>query len=192
MAGPFVTGRHQAVIAAPPQQVFEYLADLTRHAEWSLESGFRVTSPPQGPPGVGSLFRQEKRGVMRGPLIVSGGMSDNPVRVVKTVTITAYEPYCALVFETRNSYNGLLVSIDKASFQFRPEAEGTQVSMVSEVEAMVPGGFMGPVYAIRVARAAFGRFLGNRFSGSLSRATPGPYLPRIKEMLETGKITAPI
>ena len=189
MAGPFVVSRNRAVIGAPPQAVFDYLADMTRHGEWSLEAGFQIIALPPGQPGVGSVFRQEKNGVMRGPLIVRGGMGDNPVRVVKTVTITAYGPYHTLAFETRNSYNNLLVSIDQVSFDFLPEGEGTQVTMLSEVEAMVPGGFMGPVYAIRVARAALGRVLGKRFSGSLARMTPGPHLSRIKEMMETGKIT---
>ena len=192
MAGPFVVSRNGAVIGAPPQQVFEYLADMTRHGEWSLETDFQTTSPPLEQPGVGSVFRREKDGVMRGPLIVRGGMGDNPVRVVKTMTITAYEPYCSLVFETRNSYNGLLVSIDKVSFDLMQEAEGTRVTMVSEVEAMVPGGFMGPVYAIRVARAAFDRILRRRFSDRFSNMPPGPHLSRIKEMLETGKITSRI
>ena len=189
MAGPFVVSRNGAVIGAPPQQVFDYLADMTRHGEWSLDTGFRVISPPQEQPGVGSVFRQEKNGVMRGPLLVRGGMGDNPVRVVKTVTIVAYEPYQALVFETRNSYNGLLVSIDKVSFDLQQEAEGTRVTMVSEVDAKVPGGFMGPVYAIRVVRVSLGRLLGKRFPGIFSGVTPGPYLPRIKQIVETGKIT---
>lgn len=189
MAGPFVVSRNGAVIGAPPQQVFDYLADMTRHGEWIPDAGFRVISPPLEQPGVGSVFRQEKNGVIRGPLLVRGGMGDNPLRVVKAVTITAYEPYCTLVFETRNSYNGLLVSIDKVSFDLQEEAGGTRVTMVSEVEAMVPGGFMGPVYAIRVVKAALGRFLGRRFAGILSGTSPGPYLPRIKEMVETGKIT---
>ena len=189
MAGPFLVSRNGAVISVPPQQVFDYLADMSRHGEWSLETDFRVISPPLEQPGVGSVFRQEKNGVMRGPLIIRGGMGDNPVRVVKTVTITAYEPYHNLVFETRNSYNGLLVSIDKVSFGLQEDAEGTQVTMVSEVEAMVPGGFMGPVYAIRVVRAALRRLLGKRFPDPFSRLTSNPYLSRIKQMMETGKIT---
>ena len=79
---------------------------------------------------------------MRGPLIIRGAMGDNPVRLVKTMTITVHEPNSALVFETRNSYNNLLVSIDKISFELQEEMAGTRVYMLSEVEAMVPGGFM--------------------------------------------------
>ena len=185
MAGPFVVARNQVVIGAPAQGVFDYLADFTRHGEWNQDPGYRETLLSEGHPGLGSVLRREKNGVMRGPLIIRGGMGDNPVRIVKTVTITGYEPHTGLVFETSNSYNGLLVSRDKVSFQLQEEMEGTRVTMVTEVEAMVPGGFMGPVYAIRVVRAAFDRLLGKRLP---PRTPPGPFLPRIKEAVEKGQI----
>ena len=50
MAGPFVISRNGAVIGSPPQQVFDYLADMTRHGEWNPEDGFRVTAQPMGSP----------------------------------------------------------------------------------------------------------------------------------------------
>ena len=181
MAGPFVVGRHSVVISAAPQRVFNYLADMARHEQWNGDEGFRTTIDTDGPPRAGFILHREKTGVMRGPLIIRGGMGDNPVRVVKRATITAYDPNYALAFETRNSYNGLLVSIDRMSFQLRQEAVGTEVSMLIEVEPMVPGGFMGPAYAMRVFRAAFERLVGQRLSRGLSA---GPYLPRIKEMVE--------
>ena len=189
MAGPFVLARNGVVIAAPAQSVFDYLADVTRHGEWNLDPGYRETILSQGPLGLGSVLRREKDGVMRGPLLIRGGMGDNLVRVVKTVTITAFEPPLDLAFETGNSYNGLLVSKDKVSFQLQEEMEGTRVTMVSEGEAMVPGGFMGPVYAIRVVRAAFDRLLGRGGQAGSTRLSPGPYLPRIKEAVERGRIT---
>lgn len=184
MAGPFVVGRHETVIGAPPQRVFNYLADVVRHEQWNGDEGFRTTIDTDGPPRAGFMLHREKTGVMRGPLIIRGGMGDNPVKVVKIVTITAFDPFCSLAFETRNSYNGLLVSIDRMSFDLRQEGEGTQVAMLIEVEPMVPGGFMGPAYAIRVFRAAIERFVGQRLSRGLA---PGPFLPRIREMVETGR-----
>ena len=184
MAGPFVVGRHGVVIGAPPRRVFDYLADMPRHREWSGEQNFQVTARPEGPPRVGSVYRQERTGQMLAPLAVRGGMGDSRVTVVKTMTITAHEPYFALVFETRNSYNGLLHSVEKMSFDLRQETEGTSVTMVTEVEAMVPSAFIGPVYAIQAFRAVFERFFGGLFPNMAA----GPHLPRIKELLETGEI----
>ena len=183
MAGPFVVGRHAVGIAAPPREVFGFLADLARHGEWNGEPDFEVTARPDGQPGVGSVCRREKSGVMRGPLIIRGGMSDNPVQIVKITTITDYRPYFALVFETRNSYNGLLVSIDRFSVDIREETDGARVTMALEAEPMVPGGFIGPLYAIRIIRSFLERLTGGR-SGNLK---PGPFLPRIKAVVETGE-----
>ena len=189
MAGPFVVSRNGAVIGAPPQQVFEYLADMTRHGEWNPDDGFRVTAQPEGRPGLGSVFSREKNGVMRGPLIIRGGMSDNPVRVVRVMTITAYQPHAELAFETRNSFNGLLHSVETMSFNFFEEPEGTRVTMVAQIEPMLPSAYIGPVYAIRIARVAFDRLLGKRLSSLFPSTTVGPQLSRVKEMMETGKIT---
>ncbi len=186
MAGPFEVSRNAVVIDAPAERVFEYVADMTRHGEWNPEPGFEVTAFPSEPPTVGSVFRREKRGVMRGPLIIRGGMSDNPVRLVKTMIVTALEPHSNLAFETSNSYNNLLVSKDRISFEFRQEMEGTRVIMVSQVEALVPGAFMGPAYAMRVARGFLMRILGGKLSDSSPKLPAGPHLSRIKEMIETG------
>lgn len=200
MAGPFVVARNSVVIDVPARQVFDYLADLSHLSEWTGEVDFRVTSSPERLAGAGALLQREKSGVMRGPLIVRGGMGDNPLRVVKVSTITVYEPYDALALETRNSYNGLLHSIERFSFDFHPvsllngrigepEVDGTQLSMVSEIEPMVPSIYIGPVYAIRLVRALFERLLRNRFGGLFSQATVGPQLARVKEMTEAKAIT---
>ena len=187
MAGPFEMSRNAVVIDAPAERVFEYVADMTRHGEWNPEPDFEVTAFPEEPPHVGAVFRRQKMGVMRGPLIIRGGMSDNPVRLVKTMTVTALEPHSRLAFDTSNSYNDLLVSIDKISFEFRQETEGTRVIMISRVEALVPGAFMGPAYAMRIARGFFTRILGGKLTDSAPKLPAGPHLSRIKEMIETGK-----
>ena len=189
MAGPFVVARNQVVIGAPARRVFEYLADITRHSEWNQDPGYRERILTEGSLGLGSALRREKQGVMRGPLLIRGGMGDNLVRIVKIITVTGYEPHHGLVFETSNSYNGLLVSKDKASFHLQEEMEGTRITLVSEVEAMVPGGFMGPVYAIRVVRAFLERVLGRWLSPRLTRAPPGPFLPLIKQAVEKGSVS---
>ena len=193
MAGPFQVGRNSVVIGVPAGQVFDYLADLSHLMEWSGESDFRVTRAPEGPAGPGVTLRREQSGVMRGPLIIRGGMSDNPVRVERLSRLTVYEPpdperlrAGALVVETRNSYNGLLHSIEKFTFEFVPEmdreTDGTRVTMVTEIEPMVPGMFIGPVYAIRLVRNAFARMFGSRLSPQLP---VGPQLSRVKETVES-------
>ncbi len=192
MAGPFVVSRNGAVISAPPQQVFDYLADMTRHGEWNPEPHFEATARPQDPVGVGSLFSRERTGEMQGPLILRGGMGEPRVTMVKITSIAVYLPHNELVFQTRNSYNGLLHSVETTSFSFSQEPDGTRVAMVAQVEAMIPSAFIGPVYAIRVARAAFERLLGNWLSGLFPKVAVGPHLSRIKEMVETGKIASRI
>ena len=189
MAGPFLVARNRVVIDAPARQVFEYLSDLSRHNEWIGEEEYRVTALPDGPATEGSRLRRERTGVMRGPLIVRGGMSDNPLRVVKVTTITLLEPDTDLVIETRNIYNSLLHSIEKYTFALQPEAsaEGsaTAVTMVSEVEPMVPGAFIGPVYAIRFVRGMFDKLFGHWLSGE---ASVGPHLAKVKEKTEAAQI----
>ena len=188
MAGPFVVGRNRAIINAPARQVFEYLSDLSRYGEWTGEEDFRVTALPEGPAAEGAHLRRELRGVMRGPLMVSGGMSDNPLRVVKATTITVFEPHTALVVETRNSYNGLLHSIEKYTFHLLEEAHGTTVGMVSEVEPLVPSAFIGPVYAIRAVRGFFSRLFGKRLSGLFPETSVGPHLAKVKVVTEAAQV----
>ena len=188
MAGPFLVGRNGVLIEAPSQRVFEYLADLSRHIEWNPEPEFRVTARPDGPPGTGSVYRRERTAPMQGPIILRGGMGDSMVTMVKSTSITVFEPPIALVFETSYSYNGLLHSIEKMSFDLCQEAGGTRIAMVAEIEALVPSAFIGPVYAIRFVRGLIGRLLGDRFFA----ASAGPHLSRIKEVLETGRVAPDI
>ena len=188
MAGPFVVSRNGVVIGAPAQRVFDYVSDMARHSEWNLEPEFKVTGRPQEPFKVGSLFSRERTAGMQGPIILRGGMGDPQVTMVKITSIAAYQPYHELVFSTRNSFNGLLHSVETISFSFLQEPEGTRVSMEAQIEAMVPSAFIGPVYAIRVARASFERLLGRRLARIFPNVSVGPHLSRIKEMMETGKI----
>ena len=188
MAGPFVVSRNEVVIDAPAQQVFDYLADMTRHHEWNPDDGFRVTARPEGQPGVGSVFSRERTGESQGPLAIRPGPGPaSSVTVTLSTAITVYRPPCALTFETRASYNGLLYSIERTYFELQPAPEGIRVAKLCEVEIMVPSAFIGPVYAIRVVRAALRRILGNRLPGLFPRITVGPHLARIKEAVESGQ-----
>ncbi len=187
MAGPFLVGRNRVVIGAPAQQVFDYLSDLSHFAEWNEETDFWVTVLPEGLPEVGSEFRRERTGEMQGPLILRGGMGESRVTLIRATTIVAHEPATSLVLETKNIFNGLLHSIEKVTFDLQREPTGTSVTMVSEVEPMVPGIFIGPVYAIRLARGLFQRLLGNRLPGLFPQVSVGPHLTRIKNKTETGQ-----
>ena len=189
MAGPFLVGRNRVVIDVPAKQVFDYLSDLSRYAEWNDETEFMVTLLPDGPPVQGSEFRRERTGEMLGPLILRGGMGDSRVTLIRSTTIALYEPKSALVLQTKNIYNGLLHSIEKMTFDLREEGSGTEVSMVSEVEPMVPSAFIGPVYAIRAVRGLFERLLGQRLSALFPEITVGPHLARIKEKMEAAGIS---
>ena len=184
MAGPFQVGHNRVVIDAPARLVFDYLADLSHIMDWGGEPNFQITRMPDGPPAEGSLMLWERSGIMQGPLILRGGMGESRVTLEKRTTIALYCPHSSLVIETRNIYNGLLHSIERFKFEL-DELGGTQVSMVSEIEAMVPSIFIGPVYAIRVVRNIFGRLLGGRMAGFLPQATAGPHLSRVKDELET-------
>jgi hypothetical protein len=188
MAGPFVVGRNRALLDASAKQVFEYLSDLSHHPAWNDESGFKTTVLSEGPTKVGSEFRRERTGQMQGPLILRGGMGESTVTLIKTTTIAVHEPNSVLVFETRNIYNGLLHSIERMTFNLSEEVEGTVVTLVSEIEAMVPSAFIGPVYAIRVARGIFQRLFGNRLTARFPGSSVGPHLSRIKEATEGRKI----
>ena len=138
MAGPFLVAHNRVVIDAPAQRVFDYLADLSRIVEWSGESDFSITSVPTAPPRAGAQIRWEKSGVMHGPIILRGGMGESRVSLVKITRIAEYQPNSGLVIETRNSYNGLLHSIEKFSFDLHEQEGRTTVTLLAEVEAMVP------------------------------------------------------
>ena len=192
MAGPFLVGSHRALVGAPCQRVFEYLADMDRHVEWNPEPDFRVTARPSNPPALGSVYKRERTAEMQGPIILRGGMGDSRVTMQKETAIVAYEPYGALVFHTKNSYNGLLHSIEEYAFDLRPETMGTVVGMESKVEALVPSMFIGPVYAIRLMRGITQRLFGDRLSGLFPGMSAGPHLSRVKELLETGEIAGQV
>ena len=70
------------------------------------------------------------------------------------------------------------------TFEFDPALEGTRVVLVEELEAMVPQAFIGPVYAMRVARGAFGRLIDGWASRYFPGLAVGPHLARIKQRVE--------
>lgn len=79
-------------VKAPQQQVFDYIADVSRHGEWgSRDDNMKASAEKPGAPAVGSRYRAE------------GLLSGKPNSSM--VTITALEPPKRVAFdaEDRNS-----------------------------------------------------------------------------------------
>ncbi len=190
MAKPLMIGRNWVEINAPPQRVFEYLSDLARHREWNPETGFTVTYRPAGAVGLGSIYERERQEQFQGPLI-RGGSAVHPVDLVRTTSVKTFEPYRSLAFDTRNAFNGLLHSVESMTFELEPTLEGTRVTLVNELEAMVPQAFIGPVIATRVVRAAFVRIIDGWASKFFPGLAVGSHLARVKQRLENGQANSP-
>ncbi|MPZ49553.1 MAG: hypothetical protein GEU75_09695 [Dehalococcoidia bacterium] len=80
-----VVTKSQVWIAATPRRVFAYLADLTKHGEWSTHK-LSIEAEGDGPLGVGSRF-------------VSHGEQFGQ-SLTDTLTVTEYEPGRRFVFES--------------------------------------------------------------------------------------------
>ena len=105
--------------------------------------------------------------------------------MVKKVTLTALRPHRVLVFETENRYNGLLHSVERVSFGLEPDGQATRVTMVTELESMVPGLFIGPFYLVYLVNRAITQLLGGLIATAFPKMTVGPYLARVKSRLES-------
>ena len=82
--------RKRIFIQAPVERVFEYLADVEKHVEWSGTLSFgleRITKVTEGPLEVGSKFRSV------GKLSHRAGVEDSS-------TVTELEPNQRLAWET--------------------------------------------------------------------------------------------
>ena len=95
---------YRVSINAKPEDVFAYVADLTRHGEWS--ENVKVEAMSDGPIGVDSKYRSTGR-MMRKEF-------QNDIRV------TEYEPSTRLSFIANDGKNDFL-----QEFTFRPSGEGT-------------------------------------------------------------------
>ena len=77
-------------VKAPAARVFDYVADVTRHAEWGSEPDhMKVSAEKPGPPAVGSRYKAE--GILNG--------KSNP----SVVTITALEAPRRVAFDAEDS-----------------------------------------------------------------------------------------
>jgi uncharacterized membrane protein len=64
-----VKGEREVLIQAPVDEVYEYLCDFTRHAEWNYQPT-KITKVSEGPVDVGTLFRARERSPGTGPWIL--------------------------------------------------------------------------------------------------------------------------
>lgn len=102
-------------IAASPKQVFELISDLSNASKFldNIKGSEKLTD---GPIGVGTIFRETR--------VVGGKESSADLQV------TAYEPPAH--FGIRSEVEGIKVEYH---YHFAPEAGGTQVRWVCELEA---------------------------------------------------------
>lgn len=110
-------------IARPIQEVYAYLADLGRHADWAggLASIERTTP---GPIGVGTEYR---------------AVEAVPARFVSYARITALEPPRRIAWEARDE-RGVMRS--RWSLELREDGGGTEVAQHSRFEPQKLGGFV--------------------------------------------------
>lgn len=101
---------YDVTISAPPETVFDYVADVSRHGEWgSADDHMKATAEKPGPPSVGGRYNAD--GMLNGKLNQS------------VVTITALERPKRLAFDAEDSN-----SIFHHEFVFGAQGGGTRVN----------------------------------------------------------------
>jgi uncharacterized protein YndB with AHSA1/START domain len=100
---------YSITIRAPQQQVFDYVADVSRHGEWgSDDDHMKASAEASGTPTTGARYKAE------------GMLNGKPNESV--VTITKLEPPKRLVLSAEDS-NSIFIH----EFLFSPADGGTQV-----------------------------------------------------------------
>jgi uncharacterized protein YndB with AHSA1/START domain len=105
----------QTRIARPPEEVFDYLADLDNEPEWNPDAS-NVTRISPGPVGLGTVWEEDFARVGH-----------------YVTTIEAYERPSVLGFDAKNPRTDADVH-----FELAPDGDGTSVSCV--VELTMKGG----------------------------------------------------
>jgi uncharacterized protein YndB with AHSA1/START domain len=117
----------EIVINAPPDQIFEYVADMPRHAEWA-QHDLQVTQTSQGGAGVGSTFASvaHQFGTQR-----------------ETQTIVDYAPGARFAFEAKGS-----LGTARHAFDLSAADGGTRVTKSMELtKPSLMSRIMGPMIA---------------------------------------------
>jgi uncharacterized protein YndB with AHSA1/START domain len=118
--------RNEVTIAKPAEEVFAYLADVTRHGEWSPKA-YRAEDV-SGPVAQGTTF-------------TSYGWVPGDKEHRNDVEVTAYDPPRAIAFTSREKDEQFI-----STFTLTPEAAGTKVTRVMDMPR--PGGAFGMVFPL--------------------------------------------
>jgi uncharacterized protein YndB with AHSA1/START domain len=129
----------ETVVNAPPEKVFEYLSDLTKHAEWATPGhGLKVERVSDGATAVGSQFKSEAHQF--------GAQHD-------TITVTEMQPNQRLVYEVVTKDNEKF----RWGFQLSPTGGGTNVTRTMEtVKTGLMTKMMTPMLAVMAPRLLAG------------------------------------
>ena len=119
-------------IAAPPERVFEVLADPTRASAF-LDNITQSTKLIDGPTGVGTVFRETR---------VVGGKESSA-----DLLVTAHEPNTHLGISTEAE--GITVEYH---YRLTPDAHGTRLNWACELQAAGLRRMMLPVIAAIMKR----------------------------------------
>jgi uncharacterized protein YndB with AHSA1/START domain len=115
----------QITINAPAEQVFAYVADISKHGEWGNPSQkLQVQKSSEGPIGQGSTFKSTGQQF--------GTQND-------TVTITEYVPNQRVVYESQGK-----AGHTRHTFEVTPASGGVQLTKSFDV---VKAGFPFVIFA---------------------------------------------
>jgi uncharacterized protein YndB with AHSA1/START domain len=118
--------RNEVTIAKPAEEVFAYLADVTRHGEWSPKP-YRVEDV-SGP-------------VARGTTFTSYGWVPGDKEHRNEVEVTAYDAPRTIAFTSREKGEQFV-----NTFTLTPAGDGTTVTR--EMDMPRPGGAFGMVFPL--------------------------------------------
>ena len=104
---PGTKASYSAFINAPPEKVFEYLCDLSKHGEWAADP-IEITPTDDAALGVGKTYTSEAQ--FRGK-VVKGKQ-----------TVTAFEPPTKFAFNVKDD-----TSEHDHTYMFTPQGDGTLV-----------------------------------------------------------------
>jgi uncharacterized protein YndB with AHSA1/START domain len=121
------TARTMVFIRKSPEQVFDYLADITKHGEWSPRQ-YTATPVSDGPVGLGSKFR-------------SVGWLPNDSKHENDVEITTYDRPRRFGFTAMDQGQAF-----KSDFSLTSIHGGTKIERVTEMPK--PGGAVGLVFPL--------------------------------------------
>ena len=121
------TARSMVFVHKAPEQVFDYLADISKHGEWSPKA-YSATRVSDGPVGVGSRYR-------------SVGWLPGDAQHENDVEVTTYDRPQRFGFTAMDRGQAF-----RSDFSLTSIHGGTKVERVTEMPK--PGGVVGFVFPV--------------------------------------------